>query len=203
MLLSLPEAATILGKSERQIRYLIKLGKLTARKQEGRWVVDRDDLPLTDAQRRRLATSSRALVEHVQEVAERVADTKAKAGGRRFSVRDLRAFQAGIPLHRAAVAAVGEAAKATGHLRDALDALARGCHSFHARDKHDSYRSAREHAASAVAELLLHPSDDHSTLADRIEQELLPRITGLLRSTERGPSRRQSSRFDAFGSAPQ
>jgi excisionase family DNA binding protein len=53
MRLSLSEAATVLGKSERQIRYLIKSGHLTASKEGGQWRVT--DLLLTEGQRRSLA----------------------------------------------------------------------------------------------------------------------------------------------------
>ena len=40
MQLTLSEAAAVLGKSERQVRYLISQGKLGASKSAGRWVID-------------------------------------------------------------------------------------------------------------------------------------------------------------------
>jgi hypothetical protein len=46
MLLSLPEAARRLGKSERQVRYLIRNGQVPAQKTGGRWMVDSESLPL-------------------------------------------------------------------------------------------------------------------------------------------------------------
>ena len=51
MELSLSEVATVLGKSERQVRYLIKTERLKASKQGGRWSIHSEDLPLTAEQR--------------------------------------------------------------------------------------------------------------------------------------------------------
>lgn len=48
--LSLAEAAAHLGKSPRQVRYLIKQGKLRARKRGSAWVIDSTDLPRSEAQ---------------------------------------------------------------------------------------------------------------------------------------------------------
>ncbi len=48
--LSLSEAARLLGQSDRQVRYLIQKGKIPAHKKGGRWIVRRDDLPLSPGQ---------------------------------------------------------------------------------------------------------------------------------------------------------
>ncbi len=50
MKLSLSEAARLLNQSERQVRYLIRQGKLRARKADGRWIIRREDLPLSEGQ---------------------------------------------------------------------------------------------------------------------------------------------------------
>ena len=48
MVVSLSEAASMLGKTPRQkIRYMVKKGELTARKIGGRWAIEVTDLPLT------------------------------------------------------------------------------------------------------------------------------------------------------------
>ncbi len=49
--LSLRQTAERLGKSVRQVRYMIEHGQLTARKNGGRWVVEASDLPLSDGQK--------------------------------------------------------------------------------------------------------------------------------------------------------
>ncbi|MEM7200457.1 MAG: helix-turn-helix domain-containing protein [Planctomycetota bacterium] len=49
--LSLADAATILGRSPRQLRYMIRAGKIRAAKTGTRWQIESDDLPLTVGQR--------------------------------------------------------------------------------------------------------------------------------------------------------
>jgi len=73
MQLSLEQAATRLGKSVRQIRYMIQRGQLRARKDGGRWVIDSDTLPLDEgaqqaADRRR--DQLEAAVEHALELTD-------------------------------------------------------------------------------------------------------------------------------------
>ncbi len=50
--LLLSEAARLLDKSESQVRYMIKSGRLAARKVDGRWRIRREDLPRTAGQLR-------------------------------------------------------------------------------------------------------------------------------------------------------
>ena len=47
---TIEQAATALGKSVRQVRYLIKTGKLRARKIGASWVVESADLPRSPEQ---------------------------------------------------------------------------------------------------------------------------------------------------------
>ncbi|HRC85320.1 MAG TPA: helix-turn-helix domain-containing protein [Thermoanaerobaculia bacterium] len=93
MNLSLSEAATALGKSERQVRYLIAQGHLPATKQGGRWQVDSSELPLSEGRRQALEGQLGA----ARTAVERALAPLAKAVGapaerRSFSVRDLEAF---------------------------------------------------------------------------------------------------------------
>ena len=48
MKLTLEQAAARLGKSERQIRYLVQNSRLAAEKVGGRWLIESDDLALSD-----------------------------------------------------------------------------------------------------------------------------------------------------------
>ena len=52
MELTVRDAARILGKSERQVRYLIQTGRLSANKRDGQWKISRDDLPRSKGQQR-------------------------------------------------------------------------------------------------------------------------------------------------------
>ena len=48
MQLTLDQAATRLGKTARQIRYLIQSERLSAKKVGGRWVIESKDFPLSE-----------------------------------------------------------------------------------------------------------------------------------------------------------
>ncbi len=195
---SLAEAATLLGKSPRQVRYLIKTGKLKARKDGARWRIEIDELPLGEKQRRAANARARELRDAVEAALAPVENAAHKARGKRFSVQDLRAFRSGEPVFRAVVEAVGEDDPAGLQLRRSLDALAQGCHAFRPPDKAARYEAAREAAASAVVSLLLGgPQGDEArrALADRVEQEYLPDVSSLIRVTER---RGRRTRFDRF-----
>jgi excisionase family DNA binding protein len=52
MQLTLEQAATRLGKSRRQVLYMIRQQQLPAQKISGHWFIDSDDLPTHDHQRR-------------------------------------------------------------------------------------------------------------------------------------------------------
>jgi hypothetical protein len=45
MMVTLAEAAALMHKSERQLRYMLKLGTLHTAKVGARWMVDRSQLP--------------------------------------------------------------------------------------------------------------------------------------------------------------
>jgi hypothetical protein len=197
--LSISETATALHKSERQVRYLIQEGKLAAKKKDGRWVIDSAKLPLGEAQRRILGESAAALSTAVAEAVAPPVEAMKKAAAPRFSVRDLRAFKSAEPVFRDVVLKLGDADPACLLLRDALDLLSQGCHSFHPREKVERYAAARERTATAVTRLLLGgaPGDSvRESLASRLEQSVLPDLSGLIRSTERAGRR---DRFERFG----
>lgn len=192
MELSLEEAATSLGKSVRQIRYMIQEKRLVARKVAGRWFVSlppaspqTESTPaaapaadLTDRERAqaRKATRLRTAVEDALELG---------TAPRRYSLRDLKAFQLALPLYQKALAAVGGEHAATRALRQVLEELARGCHRFDGASKAESYRAARDAASLAVCELLLVPLPGSERLVESIEQELMAALAGLLRRLDR------------------
>ncbi len=203
MKISLSEAATILGKTERQVRYLIKTGRLAARKDGNRWYVESTELPLSDGQRRAVA----ARVETAREAFDKGLEPAAKAGKNEkqrthFSVTDLKAFKTGVEICRAITGELGADHAAGKELNAALKRVAQGCHCFHPADKAHHFTEARDLAATAVAELLLQPGDGEPMrrgLAERIENELIPKLAGLVASQEK---RNRKSRFDRFGSFP-
>ena len=197
MKLSLSEAATVLGRSERQIRYLIKTGRLRAGKDGGQWRIESADLPLTEAQRRSLADRLGQAREAFDKSVEAVTKVAGEEERRRYSVVDLAAFQAGAALYRELRNELAEDDPACRCLSSALTAVVCGFHNYQPSDKARRFSEARESAASAVASLLLR-GGKHQALGERVEQELIPRLSGLVASSER---RAKSSRFESFGSA--
>lgn len=125
MKLSLADAAHLMGKTQRQVRYLIQQGRLKAGKANGRWQIDSEDLPLTAGQRQAAAARGEQLRHEVEQALAPATTASKKAGHVHFSVRRLRAFQAGEPLFRDLVACIGPEASATRCLRESLPARSR------------------------------------------------------------------------------
>jgi excisionase family DNA binding protein len=180
MQLSLEQAAERLGKSVRQVRYLIQTGALRANKTGGRWLIEAADLPLSEPQRAAVGRRERALREAVEEGLGLTEPPPA-----RYSVRDLKAFQIALPLYRQGVELLGADHAAGTALRDALILLTKGCHRFEHQDKADAYRAGRDAASLALCELVLTGRDEVEPLIRAIEQDLMAAFSGLLRRLER------------------
>ena len=200
MIVSLTDAATLLGKTPRQVRYLIKQGRLPAKKVGGAWRIDTSELPLTESQRA-------ALLERVEAVQGAIAETlkpaaaAAQEQGRSaskpekapFMVTQLRPFQLGAAVYAEIVADD----PARERLRQCPSHGTRACHAFHPGDKTSRLAEARDLGADVVTWLRLHNGDqgERSAWADRLEQDVLPAISRLLGAHERRARRR---RFDSF-----
>jgi len=180
MQLSIQQAAERLGKSVRQVRYLIQTGALHATKSGGRWLIDAADLPLSEPQRAAVQRREHAL----RDAVERGLGLDEPAP-KRFSVRDLKAFQIALPLHRQGAELLGADHTAVVALRDTLILLAQGCHRFGRDDKATSYRAARDAASLAVCELVLSARGEAEPLIHAIEQDLMAAFSGLLRRLDR------------------
>lgn len=177
--LSLTDASHLLGKTPRQVRYMIKNGHLQARKIGRRWVIDDAALPLTEGQRRahqRKATELREAVDHAL-------GPHTKAADRKYSVRQITAFSVGAPLLHSAKALLDDAHPAVDALAEALVAITQGCHRYHDQDKLAAYQAAREHTCRAVALVLI--GGQLPEVAEGIEQQLIPALNGLIRRCER------------------
>ena len=180
MQLTIDEAAARLGKSARQIRYLIQNDGLPAKKIAGRWLIEADDLPLSEPQREAVGRQERAL----RGAVERGLGLDEERP-RRYSVRDLKAFQLAQPLHQRSVDLLGPEHAATRALRRSLLLLAQGCHRFKHEDKAMSYRAGRDAASRAVCELVLSNQGEAEPIIHAIEQDLMAAFSGLLRRLER------------------
>jgi excisionase family DNA binding protein len=178
--LTLQQTATALGKTLRQVRYLIQEGRLPAHKVGGRWAVESADL-------------EKALPGVAERAARRAGQLRAAidealtpgAPHRVYSIRDLKAVQIGTPLYRAVRDALGAGHPAAAHLKSALDHLGQGCHRFGRDEKAAAYRAARDAASLAAVELLLTPDGAGETWLAELEANLMPALAGLLRRMDR------------------
>ena len=101
MKLSLTDAARILGKSSRQVRYMIHKGRLPATKLGERWVIRREDLPVSAGQQRAL--------ERKKEKALNMAENVLHGETRPFySVLDLKVFHTGSKIYHELIAEIGK-----------------------------------------------------------------------------------------------
>ena len=189
--LTLREAAALTGTHQRTLRDRLKRGDLRGRKVSGRWVVRRQDLPLTEEQRA-------VVFERAERVREGVDEALASALGsrRRRSAQDLEPFAAVVHLRREIVA-VGDGAPTTvvRCLDRTLAALALGAHEWSAERKREGFLDARLHLTRAVAQLavdsLSGDGPGFGEWLERIEQAVLPSVGGLVRWAERLEERRR------------
>ena len=181
MHLTLEQAAAELGKTPRQVRYLIKTGKLAAQKVGHGWRVDSNTLPRDPAQLEVTAAKR----EHLRAAVEEALDAKDNPARRGYSFRDLRAAQVGIDLHGRFVEHLGLEHPATRSLALALEHLAQGCHRFRREDKLEAYRAARDEASRCVSRLALARLPASLGLLQDLESTFMPPIGGLLRRAER------------------
>ena len=86
--LSLTDASRLLGKTPRQVRYLIKNGRLPARKVGNRWVIDSEALPLSQGQ----LQAARRRAQAVKDVVEEALGPHTRPARLKYSVRQVAAF---------------------------------------------------------------------------------------------------------------
>jgi excisionase family DNA binding protein len=179
MNLTLTQTAELLGKTRRQVEYLIKSGRLRAQKQGGRWVVKEADLPLSPGQRQARARKAAALRDAADEALSRAAPKQ------RYSMRDLKAFQEAAAAFNSCRERVDDTHRALQMLHDTLDDLAIGYHRYDRRGKAEAYGRARDRASLAACTLLVQGPPETEDIVERIEQALIPAISGLMRRTDK------------------
>ena len=177
MQITIEQAAEMLGKTRRQIGYLIKHGKLKAIKVGGRWRIELDDLPLSAGQQEARERKRDQLVQAIEDTL----DVGPRRKRRRYSIKDLRAFQIAAPLYHKAIAALGREHPGCIELHRSLKHLSRGCHRFSAAAKVECYLEARDAASEAACDLALEPDAAAAPFVECIEQELMAAIVGLVR----------------------
>jgi hypothetical protein len=193
MKLTIREAATLLGRSPRTLRDQVSRGEIPASKRDGRWVVERRHLPLTDSQRQALQVRAQEIRSVVDEALPgRLAD---RPSDRRRSLADLDAFRLGAETLRVLLSeSADSAADAVPHLHAALLDLAESQAVFTRASKLSAIDRARASVGRAVATLLLdseaHTAPTRVESIHTLEHRLLPALHGLARQASRLPGGR-------------
>ncbi len=185
--LLLSEAARLLDKSESQVRYMIKSGRLPARKVDGRWRIRREDLPRSAGQ---LRAAEQKLERAAALAAEVLKPRGGKSGSRKLSLRSLRAMEDGVAIYRELATRIGSEHPAAEQLHEALLLLSCGYYEYAPPAKAAFYGRARQHASRAAGELLLVGDTIHEALLERLEEKLMPALGGLVNQAERRQRRR-------------
>ncbi len=180
--LLLSEAARLLDKSESQVRYMIKSGRLPARKVDGRWRIRRQDLPRTAGQ---LRAAERKIERAADLAAEVLRPRAARAGKKGLSLRSLRAMEDGAAIYRELASQIGADHPAAEQLHEALLLLSCGYYEYASPAKAAFYGRARQHASRAAGELLLRGDTTHEAFLERLEEKLMPALGGLVNQAER------------------
>lgn len=159
MELSVREAATLMGRSARTVRAQLARGDLPGKKRNGQWVIDRRQLPLTEAQHQVLQEKAQAVRDAVETALP--SRTARHAGERGHSVFDLDAFRIGAEVLRS-LRAAGEDAlpasareRAAAAIESALLALSEAVLQFERELKLAAVRRSRARLARAVGLLLI------------------------------------------------
>ena len=181
MQLTIQQVAEHLGITPRQVRYRIASGQIPANKVGGRWRIESNSLARSPGQadaRQRKRANLRTAVEDALDVPP--SDRR-----KRYSLRDLRAFQIGVPLYHKAIELLGAEHIGTRSLYSTLELLARGCHRYRRDHKAAAYDAARDEASNAACALMVVAKPVARVLLDGIEQDLMAAIAGLMRHMER------------------
>lgn len=177
--LTIEQAANLLGRSARQVRYLISTGKLPARKSGRQWRVSSEDLPRSPGQQAAADRRANKLEASIDQALE-------PTNTRRYSLTRIKAFAVGRPVLAEIHQTLGPNHPSGVHLQAALEQIAIGCHRYRSAEKGEAYRTARDLVSRAACALALTEAPEAQALLTRIEQELLPAVAGLIRRTERG-----------------
>ena len=186
MELTVQEAARILGKSERQVRYLIRTSKLPASKRDGQWRISRGDLPSRPGQER----AQQLKAERATEVAAVVLGLGEHSRSKKtWTIDRLHAVRQGQPLYHKCIDQLGAEHEATRKLRAALMLISCGFFEYDAKRKVARYSAARDCLSRAVMVLLL-DSKTWDELLGPLQTDLLPTLGGLIRRAQRPRTKR-------------
>jgi len=188
MLLSVTEAAQVLGVSARTVRGRLARGELKGRKKGGHWVVPRDTLPLPESEHRRLQDHA----ESIRRTVDAALPSRTPALRKRRSVVDEVAFRTAHALRIELRASPHpSAAPAADAVEEGLVALALALHEWRREARLAALTRTRAAMSRAVALLLLDgsmpPQPPVVGWVVTLEQDVLGPLVGLSRRAERSP----------------
>ena len=188
MELTIKEVATLLGKSRRTIRSQVARGELPGVKRNGKWLIDRRNLPLNESQRRIL----QAKADRIRNAVDDVLPSRAARvpGQRPRSLADLDAFRLGAQVllnirdSEHAALADAERERIADYLEQSLLAIAEAVQQFDRELKLAAVNRARSLLSHTVATMLLatglEPEEPVSSWVTRLEGEVIPAVAGFL-----------------------
>jgi len=187
MVVTVAEAAQLLGVSARTVRSRLARGELPGRKRGGQWVVPRESLPLPEAEHRRLQQRAEA----IRHTVDAALPSRGGAPKRRRSVVDEVAFRSGHALRQELRGSDHPAARAAADaIEEGLVALGLALHEWQPRARLHALVRARAAISRAAVHLLLdQPIPPPSPVCEwlvTLEHEVLPPLAGLFRRAERG-----------------
>lgn len=193
MLLTLREAASVLGVPVRTLRARVARGEIPATKDGRQWRIQRRDLPLTEAQRQVLQARADEVRQAMDGILpSRMATTRDR---RSRSLADLDAWREAAQVH-AALVDLGDApgaAEAASLLEAACGWLAEATFVYERERKLAALTEGRAAIGRAVNVLLLHqgvpPPEPVFDLVVRLEGTVSPAVGGYARWVASLPGR--------------
>lgn len=195
MMLTVTEAAQILGQSARTVRARLARGDLPGRKRGAQWLVPRDALPLSEAEHQRV----QARAEKVRETVEAALPSRLTSRRDRRSVVDEAAFRAIHHLRAQIASSAGSLGqrRAARALERALRWVVEGVNEWSPEAKRRCFTAARaavSHACTALlVDVAIPPPEPVRGWVAALEQEVLPPLAGLCRSAERSQRDRRAA----------
>lgn len=196
MTITISEAATLLGKSKRQIRYMIQQGKLKAEKAGKEWLINREHLPLSEAQLKSLERKAQQVRSVIDDAIGKPADgivRDAREARKKYALATQSCFKLTKQAYGLAKQLFGGEHQNTQKLHTVIELVTKGWFSFIPAARLRFLRYARELICEVLTDTLLieNPSNEHTAFAELLEFDIIVSLSGLIRSSEKRNKRQR------------
>lgn len=194
MELRIEEAAKLLGKSARQIRYMIETKRLPARREGKTWKIRKEDLPLTEGQER----AKERKEEKVKNIAEEILGKQSKSLGQdiiekrmHYALKNQSSFTLSQEAYQRAKLIFGDTHYISKVLKRGLLYITLAWYEYASAQRIIWLQQARLRMCKALTELLTIPerTPEMNALSELIEIHIIAGINGLARHAERNKKR--------------